>query len=81
MTKNHKHLRIKQYRRNHKRQIIEEIIDYEKSISDTNMEHLCDLLRNMYDSTGWCPTTLEGYIRCANYENNMKNDNFWYIPL
>ena len=39
MTQICKHLRIKQYRKIHKRQIIEEIIDYENSITDTNIEH------------------------------------------
>jgi len=81
MTQIRKHLRIKQYRKIHKRQIIEEIVDYENSISDTNIEHLCDMLNSMYDVTGWQPTTLEEYIRCANYENSMRNVDLWYIPF
>ena len=80
MTQIRKHLKIKQYRKIYKRQIIEEIIDYENSITDTNIEHLRDMLNSMYDVTGWQPTTLEGYIRCAKYENSMRNVDLWYIP-
>ena len=67
-------------RQNYKKQINKELLDYENSINDTYIAHLYDMLYDIYDCTGWSPTTLNEYIGCANYENNMRNNPIWYIP-
>jgi len=74
-----KNKNVKQ-RQNHKKQINKELQDYKNSIIDTYMLHLSDMFSDLYDCTGWSVTTLKEYIICANYENNMRNYPFWYIP-
>ena len=75
-----KRLKIKQCRQNNKKDINKQLNDYKNSINDVYIQHFTNMLFNIYDCTGWNPTTLNGYIKCANYENNMKNNEIWYIP-
>ena len=83
MTNIYKRLEKKRRREKYKRQITEEIVDYNNAMIDTNITILSNMITSMYDVTGWQPTTLKDYINCAKYENNMKNsvnNTLWYIP-
>ena len=82
MTQTYKRLQSKRRRQNYKHRVIQDIKDYTNAINDTNIIHIQDMLNNIYDVTGWQPTTIKGYIKCAKYENNMKhtNSSLWFIP-
>ena len=83
LGRRHKQIKLKKNRKMFKYHItkyINQINDYENAIIDTNIEHIYDMIMNLYNGTGWLPNTLQGYIYCANHENSMRKEPIWNIP-